>query len=511
MLSMDILGGSRLANLHRWRWQLAGMALVLLVASGRLAVIAHYGSDLPYMDQWAAETNAFLIPAGEKKFNPLYFFLPTNEHRVFFTHLVNGTLALASGQWDARQQTVVNAFLYGALLAWLWRELARGLPVFGAVVLFCVVAVAGGLPIVFENIVWGFQSQFFFLAGFSLLCLQRLLGEPPGTGAWHVGWIAGACALVSMGSGLLAPLVVLVFTTARVVLDGRATPREHRLTLTAAALLLAIGWLLRTPAVDAAPLLRPAPERFALYTLAGLSWPATDLVWLAALFHLPGLWLLWRWLCHAKERDAAATFVLAGLVWMLLQTLAIALARSSAPLWPPPNRYGDLYLYGLLFNVGAALLLVARTAGQPSRRFALSLLAAVVLAFGLGAGRASWIAWTDRLPAMRADFRLYERTVARYLATRQTEVLAPNTFPYPSREIMVFMLSQKGVRTRLPASVVVEERETALGQLLRHSERRASLASAAAQMICRGWAVFMIIGLILAGLSSTIRSRTNSV
>lgn len=346
MLSTYNLGASRLAMLHRWRWQLGCVAVVFMVASARLAVIMHYGSDLPYMDQWAAETNAFLIPAGEKQFNPLYFLLPTNEHRVFFTHLVNGTLALVSGQWDARQQTVVNSFLYGALLAWLWRELARGLPALGATLLFCVVVMAGGLPIVFENILWGFQSQFFFLTGFSLLCLQRLLGEPPGTSAWHVGWVAGLCALVSMGSGLLAPIIVLVFTTARVVLGGRNSLAQHRLTLVAAVLLLAAGWLLRTPAMDGAPLLPPTPERFALYVLAGMSWPATDLVWLAALFHLPGLWLLWRWLRCAQQRDAAATFVLAGIPWTISQTLAIALARSGAPLWPPPNRYGDVYLYG---------------------------------------------------------------------------------------------------------------------------------------------------------------------
>ena len=511
MLSAGSFIATRLENLHRWRWQLGCLALVLLVAGGRLAVIAHYGSDLPYMDQWAAETNAFLIPAGEKEFNPLYFFLPTNEHRVFFTHLVNGTLALVSGQWDARQQTVVNAFLYGALLAWLWRELARSLPSWGTGLLFCVVVMAGGLPIVFENIVWGFQSQFFFLAGFSLLCLHRLLGEPPGTSAWHVGWLAGICALVSMGSGLLAPFIVLVFTAARVALDGRHSLKQHRLTLAVAALLLAIGWLLRTPAVDGTPLLRSLPERFTLYALAGLSWPATDLIWLAALFHLPGLWLLWRWFHHAKERDAAATFVLAGIVWMLLQTFAIALARSSAPLWPPPNRYGDLYLYGLLFNAAAALLLVSRTPGQPSRPYALSLLAAVVLIFGLCAMRASWASWSDRLPGMRTNFRLYERTVAHYLATRRTEILAPNTFPYPSREVMIFMLSQKGVRTRLPASVLTEDRATALGHLLGQSERRMSLASEAALLICRAWPIFLLGGLVAAGLWLRARPRENSV
>lgn len=511
MLSTDSLGASRVAILDRWRWQLGCVALALLVASGRLAVIAHYGSDLPYMDQWAAETNAFLIPAGEKQFNPLYFLLPTNEHRVFFTHLVNGTLALVSGQWDARQQTVVNAFLYGALLAWLWRELARGLPMVGAGLLFCIVVMAGGLPIVFENILWGFQSQFFFLAGFSLLCLQRLLGEPPGTRAWHVGWIAGICALISMGSGLLAPVIVLAFTLARVVLDGRGARAQHRLTLVTAVLLFAAGWLLRTPAQEAAPLLGSSPTRFALYALAGMSWPATDLVWPAALFHLPGLWLLWRWLRYPQQRDAAATFVLSGIAWMVSQTLAIALARSGAPLWPPPNRYGDIYLYGLLFNVGAALLLWTRTAGQPSRRPAQSLMAVIVVVFGLCAARAGWASWNERLPVMRTNFRLYEQTVARYLATRQTEVLVPNTFPYPSRDVMIFMLSQKGVRTRLPASVLADERETALGHLLGYSERRLSLASEAALLICRAWPVFLIAGLVVTGLGVAVCRRDNSV
>lgn len=112
---------------------------------------------------------------------------------------------------------------------------------------------------------------------------------------------------------------------------------------------------------------------------------------------------------------------------------------------------------------------------------------------------------------MRANFRVYEQTVARYLATRQTEVLAPNTMPYPSRDVMIFMLSQKGVRTRLPASVLVDERETALGQLLGHSERRQSLASGAALLLCQAWPVFLIVGLVVAGLSIAARPRENSV
>ena len=295
----------------RHRWLLAACSLFLIVAGGRLVVVAHYGTDLPLQDSWAADTAAFLRPLGAGELSVRTLFQPSNEHRVFFTNLGNAILALSTGRWDNRQQTVANALLCGLVLAGAWWLVARTQPGPWPAVSFAVIAAAGGLPIVFENITWGFQSQFQFVAGFSLICFRQLLTAPPGSRGWHAGWIAGLAAMISFGSGFLAPLVVAVMAIARLALDP-ANRRPALVTTAVAALLLGFGWLVHNPAPHHAVLQAKSAGQFFRYLLAGMAWPATGWLWLAPVIWAPLAWLGWRWVRDRASCDGAATFVLAG-------------------------------------------------------------------------------------------------------------------------------------------------------------------------------------------------------
>ncbi|HVZ65788.1 MAG TPA: hypothetical protein VG936_14575 [Lacunisphaera sp.] len=477
-----------LGSIDRYRLTLAAVGLALLVAGGRLAIVNHYGTDLPVQDSWAADSRAFIIPFGTGDFNPLTLFYPTNEHRVFCTNLTNAILAGVSGQWDNRQQTVVNAFFCGGVLAGVWLLFARRLQGYGSVVLFAVLMAGGGLPLVYENIVQGFQSQFVFVAGFSVACLWLMLSAAPGTRAWHLGWVAGTCAMLSLGSGFVAPLVVLAVTLVRLAL---AKPPERvplLLTVGVAGLLLVFGWLVRNPALQHDVLHARSASQFLRYVMAGMAWPGAAWVCLAPLAYAPLAWLAWRWMREPDGRDPLATFLLAGGLWTGLQISAIALTRSNTTMWPPANRYGELYLYGAIFNVAAGVLLARRASAPAGRTAARVLLVAVLLAFAAGAMQTTRFALGHWLPDKRAEFRECERIVAAYVRTPERALFAQATLPYPDAFILANLLDMPAIQRCLPASVRdPAESPSELARMLGRGGSRASGLSQFASRLARFW------------------------
>ncbi|HTL68174.1 MAG TPA: hypothetical protein VL200_10970 [Lacunisphaera sp.] len=494
-----------LGLLDRQRLTLAAAGLALLVAGGRLAVVDRYGTDLPVQDSWAADSRAFIIPFGTGDFNPLTLFYPTNEHRVFFTNLTNALLAGVSGQWDNRQQTVVNAFLCGGVLGSVWLLLARRLPGYGAVVLFLVLMAGGGLPLVYENIVQGFQSQFVYVAGFSVACLWLMLNATPGTRAWHFGWIAGVCAMLSLGSGFVAPLVVLFLTLARLAL---AKPSDRTPLLTTAAvatLLLVFGWLVRNPAPQHDVLHARTAAQFLRYVMAGMAWPGAAWFCLAPLSYAPLGWLAWRWVRQPSFRDPLPTFLLAGGLWIGLQISAIALTRSNTTMWPPANRYGELYLYGAIFNVAAGVLLASRAVSPAARTAARALLTAVLLVFAAGAAHTTRFALSEWLPEKRAEFREDERIVAAYVRTPERRLFDQAILPYPDAFILANLLDMPAVQRYLPASVRdPAENPSELARMLGRGSSRRSFLSRLASGVANAWPFWISLGaaLALAGLAS---------
>lgn len=486
------------------------MGLALLVAGGRLGVVAHFGTDLPVQDSWAADSRAFIIPFGTGHFNPLTLFYPTNEHRVFFTNLTNAILAGTSGQWDNRQQTVINAFLCGGVLGSVWWLLARRLPGPGAAVLFVVMMAGGGLPLVYENIVQGFQSQFVFVAGFSVACLWLMLSAAPGTRAWHLGWIAGICAMLSLGSGFVAPLVVLVVTLVRLALGK--SPERAPLLLTAgvAGMLLVFGWLVRNPAPQHDLLHARSAAQFLRYVMAGMAWPGAGWFWLGPLAYAPFAWLAWRWVREPESRDHLPTFLLAGGLWTGLQISAIALTRSNTTMWPPANRYGELYLYGAIFNVAAGVLLASRAVSPARRTVARVLLAAVLLALAAGAAQTTRFALGHWLPEKRAEFREDERIVAAYVRTPERRLFEQAILPYPDAFILANLLDMPAIQRYLPASVRDPvDSPSELARMLGRGDSTSSWLSRMALQWARHWWVFVSVGTV-AALGVVARSLAGS-
>ena len=465
---------------------------LLVVFGSTMALLDRYGSDLPYWDQWGKEADWILAPLREG--NPAWrpaALLPHNEHRIYFTLGVDVLLTLVSGQFDARQECVVSALLHAAIAASLalfaWRRLSRAWGLISGGIIITISA----LPLAWDNVLWGFQSAFYFLIGFSLLGMDGLLRETFST-RWWLGLLAMLCALVSMGSGFLCALVLLPLFMRHLLSAG--TSRRIYWSLVTTAAVLALGWYFHFEAPWHANLRARSVKVFVTYYGHCLAWPVTAYVACGILFYSPLLVLAARWLRRGAPPGPAGhtlRFTLAMGVWALLQIAAVSYARGN-PGGLPANRYGDVFAIGLFANA-----------------FALGLLAPA-----LGNWRRGWVIWAgvwlvvlglsvavdmrkiyrDELPQHRRKNKALESSVRTYIADGDAAVLRKRPIPFPDYDWFIRMLNRPSIRAILPPSV--------------SNPRRVSMLSRAAQQLGRlGW-VLTAVG--LGGLALLATARKSS-
>lgn len=438
-------------RLHR---ALLALAFFILIWGAKLLVIDRFGSDLPFWDQWEKE-GMHLYPAwfeNHELWRPL--FTPHNEHRIAPTLATNLALVVAGGQWDARVQCIVSAALHAALLTGLFLWALRRVPLPWALAAGAILAGLGAAPIVWENILSGFQSQFYFLAGFSLLAIGGLVTQPAFSPRWWASLVAGALALLSMGSGLLWTAPVLLVTGVR-ILFFPTVRRDALVTFAAAVLLLAAGAALHTSVAAHSPLRADSVGTFLLYAARGLAWPLYHHTWLA-----PILWLPWLALAGFRVAElrrprlptttahSADDFLLAAGLWVLLQVAAVSYSRGAGGEFPA-NRYGDLCSLGLAFSA-LSFTRLRRRLPEPAPLGALwGIVAAVSLAV------ASHTTWTIFLPHKKSEQLAYEQNVHAFVLTGDLPAFTQQKdhLPFPNPDWLADILRRPSTRALLPASV----------------------------------------------------------
>lgn len=424
---------------------LLALALFLLVWGAKLLVIDRFGTDLPFWDQWAKEGSLVYAPWFEQRELWANLVKPHNEHRIAPTLAVNLALVLATGQWDARVQCAVSGAVHAALLAGLFAWALGRFPRGGALAVGGLLALLGALPIAWENLVSGFQSQFYFLAGFSLLAIGGLLGARVGSWRWWGGLACGALALISMGSGLLCAAPVAALALGRLA-RGEAPRRDAIATLGAAIALGLLGLALHTPTPWHEGLHARTPGAFALYVLRCLSWPWPWQAWLGLALWAP--WVAWVFASLRKANAAVIRndCVLAGGLWVLAQIAAVAYARAGTGEMPA-SRYGDIFSLGVAFNAGAFAFLAPRF--RAGRWLAAGWAALVVVLLTLAAQRS----WQGPLQEKRHEHAAYERSVNAFVRTDDYAAFEKSPLPFPLADWLARILRDPVIRPILPASV----------------------------------------------------------
>ena len=431
----------------KWRLGCALLALFVLVCGARLWLVDFCGASVPLWDQWDAEGDALFAPLLRGHLPLSQFFAPHCEHRIVLTRLLAVGLFELDGMWDPRLEMVVNvgiaagtaAIVAGLLLREIGRRWWR--PV------VCVVAIFWALPYGWENTTWGFQAQFYFLLLFSFLTIWGLCYGRPYTIAWWAGAASAILSCLTMASGFLAPLAVLLVLAAAVVLE-RKTWRMHLPGFVLCLLCVAVSVSLMVTVSKHADMHAAGLHYFLLSFIKDLSWPAYHtpvafLVYLFPMFFMARA-LVWR----PSQRPRPRWFLLCLAGWVALQAGAFAYGRGRSG-DAAVSRYQDVLAIGPLVSFVALLL----ESGSMRRRVWYACLAGWFVFMLPELVRNSVFDFRKVLPHQYHCAAEQARRCRAYVETRDLEVLRHTAdqfeIPYPHPERLARLLDDPHIRSAL--------------------------------------------------------------
>ncbi|MDB6170042.1 MAG: hypothetical protein JWM88_2906, partial [Verrucomicrobia bacterium] len=302
----------------------------------------------PFQDQWYAVGEDLYLASARGGVPLGHFFQAHNDHRIVPTRLLAFALFSWDRQWDVRLQMTVNALLAGALVFPLLALCRPWFPDPALVGVAALMAWFYSLPVLYENALWGFQSQFYFLILFSLTHVVLVLGRTPFSAGWWLGLAAGAAAILSMRSGLLAPAAVAMVAGWRAIREP-GKKKEWAPTLAAAVFPGLAGWALQPSRAAAAAGFDPGA--FLHTVVHALAFPQREFSAAGLLLWLPFAALLGiRFFSRTIDRPERV--LLAAGAWVLLQAFAMGYARPERG-QVLANRYGEILVVGLVVNLAA--------------------------------------------------------------------------------------------------------------------------------------------------------------
>ncbi len=485
-------------------WALLGV--VLIIVGCKLWLVASFSSPLPFLDQWKGEGKELVQPWLHGQFQPSDTFKPFNEHRILPSRLlVLGLFQANAGQWDAQVQMIAGvalhaacAFVLGAVL-WPWFG-SRRAPALGFALL-----VIFALPFGWQNTLWGFQSQFYFLILLTLLTFWGLGLHAPLTARWWLGVVSGVAACTSMGSGGFAGLALLAALGTKAILQ----PGHHRfsrvwITALAAVLLAGLGFALFTPAETESltSFRKPSFGEFLNGFALRLSWPNVSSPFFALLAYAPFVALL-GW--HLRHRSTVASrrtddpapedFLFPLGFWVILQAAALAYSRNHV-MASVISRYMDLLAPGALVNFCCLWrLLDLVSAGKPTlrfRRIASAILIAWTAITLLGLVPISQRNVRTDLPALLRMHKAQALALRTFLVTDATKDLGGKALfgvPESEMESLANLLRDPAMRDALPVGLGIRRTETPPGPL-----------TVAAQILTDAWQIVLGSGVLILGI-----------
>lgn len=447
----EVADGLLLKN-HRPFGLLLSIALCLIMIGSRYCLIHHYGSDLPYWDQWGAEWNTLFRPYLSSSLSVNDLLAAHNEHRILLSRLLSLGLLLINDQWDSSLQMVVNSTFYSIVGATLFYVLGKGLKPVSMLIWALVIALLFSLPFGWENSIAGFQSQFYFLAAFSLASIWLLTHSVAWSRGWWGGVILGFLSLFTMASGVMAPMAVcigLVFSMLRQKQDLKAAFYRSIPTTALCLVVIGTGVLLMVRVEGHAVYQAHSVKDFITALLACLAWPLQIKVW--ALFNwLPFAVFILIYLKQDNQPGKREQFLLIAGLWVLLQIAATAFSRSTIV---SSSRYTDMYAYGIMTNC-----LVLLTLAPARLRSAKSIL--FVIGFGIWLA-GNWIglyssSFNGAATNRKLIYDIQKFRTAGYLSTRDFQFLIPQMkqdIPYPDPEIFAQYIEDPLIQPILPTSI----------------------------------------------------------
>lgn len=433
----------------RWQWLVPVGAFVIVWGASWL-VVDRFAASHPFWDQW---TEAFGLykPFADGSYAWSDLVVPHNEHRIALTRLWTLAVFELDGLWDNRTVAAANALLHASGAALLLTLYARRLRLGELAALALVVVVPSALPLAWENVPYGFQSQFYFLVLYGPLAIWLTTHYQAREAGFWLGVACAVLALLTVGSGPLCAVAIL-FATLAEALRNRTLSRDRALLVLCCLVIAVVGLATLVEVERHRELRAHSAWELIVATLSVSGFPGRVMPALALLMWAPALiWGIGLWREKRPWRPDERFLVAFG-AFVLLHAVAIAWARGGASL-EPSSRYFDVLLLGLVVNGLAALELLR----WRSRRWHKVVLAVWLLAAAGGVGVRAWDSLAHHLPGVEARAREQERRLRRYLQSADFQHLQGGALldvPYPDLGFLRERLDDPFVRAILPRSLL---------------------------------------------------------
>lgn len=399
-----------------------GFLVFIGVISTRWLIVDNYSVDFPFHDQWRAEGLEVFLPMYEGTFERKDWFKAWNQHRIVLHRLWSTAIFHLNGQWDNQLQATANA-LWPALSAvllmfWIYRIGGSRFMVPGTIVAWAFFA----LPFTWENMLWGFQSQFHFLVLFSLLGMSCLAVATIGSVYWIFGTIALCLALFSMGSGWVAALSIFFISALSMVLS-RNDVRKLWPSVLVCALIVMSGFLLNdgTPPVE-----RLSIRYLVLSLLHYLAWPLPG-NFTALLLWFPWFALLAMVVMRRVTLDASSRFILMLGLWSGLQATGLVMLNfmrwDNWHILARASKYTELLMFHAVAALLAVVYLYGRTEVFHSKRVSRKLIpTAWFILITAGFVVTTFEAWRFAGRSLLADFAVWRPEVRAVLRDHDEQI-----------------------------------------------------------------------------------------
>ena len=436
---------------------LAVTACFLMLYGAKCWIIANYGSDTPFGDQWRAEADLLYRPHLGGSLGISDLFAHHNEHRILLTRLASLGELWANGTWSPVLQMLVNALVHVAAVAALVASISRLLSTGALIALVVFATMVAALPFGWENTLGGFQLQFYLLILLALSSLFLLYDAHAWSPRWYAGVLLGIISYFAMASGAMTLVAAAGLALVHLLVGRRAGAGEWAGIASLVAVALALVIDVPPPVAAGA---QSIGQSFAAAVKAA-SWPLAAHNWLTAaetigavLVQAPLILMAVRLLRQRPDMSDRRWFLLALGLWFALQLVAIAHARGAAVTAP---RYLDIYVFGLLVN-GACAFVLARENARPPRRELLARGALVcwLVAVLYGGGQKA----LSYLPLQLAEYAAAEQirtdNLKAYLATGDFAHLRdkpPFHTPSAAPDHVAAVVNDPALRAVLPPSL----------------------------------------------------------
>lgn len=346
-----------------WPWVI-GVAGVIIAVQGWL--VARAGTDVPFYDQWDVE-GKWLYPAWLNGTLHLGDLLrPHNEHRIFWSNLLDLCLFGLNGQWDPLLEMAVGAVLHASCAGLLTLQLAKACSSRRARWGIAIGVTLISVPLAaWHNALWSFQTQVYFALLFSLLSMSWLSQTNPSP----CKAVAGLAAMLAMGSGELLAVALLGLVLLRVI-EKRHLAQEEWRSMWAAIVLMVTALALMASAPISPTLRASSASQFISVLFRLLAWPHSDQPLAALVLNLPLMLLVIKRINQRRQPRVGENFVLLIGGWAAANALAVAWARGGGMELQAgvPSRYVDFLVLLPFANAWCAIVLAVEAIGKERSR-----------------------------------------------------------------------------------------------------------------------------------------------